>query len=137
MTRNKKQLYPVIYAAGGVISRQTPRGLEILIVHRGRYNDWSLPKGKLDQNESFEDAAVREVKEETGYDARITDFAGCVAYKVKQIQKIVLFWMMETIAEGSFEPSEEVAGIKWIDVPGALELLDYPKEKELIKNIFL
>ena len=136
MTQNKKQPYPVIYAAGGVISRQTPRGTEILIIHRGRYNDWCLPKGKLEKNESFEAAALREVKEETGYDTRITDFAGCVAYKVKQIQKIVLFWMMETISHNSFEPSEEVEEIKWIDVPGALELLDYPKEKELIKNIF-
>jgi len=137
MIRNEKQLYPVIYASGGVISRHTNRDTEILIIHRGRYNDWCLPKGKLDKNESFAEAAVREVKEETGYDARITDFAGCVAYKVKQIQKIVLFWMMETISRNSFEPSEEVEEIKWIDVPGALEILAYPKERELIKNLFL
>jgi 8-oxo-dGTP diphosphatase len=76
------------------------------------------------------------VKEETGYDARITGFAGCVAYEIKRKQKVVLFWTMEPVGNCFFEPSQEVKEIKWMDVSGALEILNYPKERELLMLLF-
>ena len=59
-----------VFAAGGVVCRQSGDTVEVLLVHRPRYDDWSLPKGKLDPGESFEDAALREVEEETGLRCR-------------------------------------------------------------------
>ena len=135
MAQEKSQKKPVICAAGGIIFRSTAGGGEVLIIHRARYNDWCLPKGKLEEGESFKDAAVREVKEETGYDVSITGFAGAVSYEVGQKQKVVQFWNMEVKGESNFKASEEVEEIRWMDVNGALKILDYPKEKELLKKI--
>ena len=73
----------LIYAAGGVLYRDgyPDSGPEFLVVHRNRYHDWSLPKGKLDRDESFEDAARREVYEETGIKSSMRDFLGTVTYE--------------------------------------------------------
>ena len=94
-----------IHAAGGVLRRPSVAGPEILLVHRPRYDDWSLPKGKLKTGESWEAAALREVFEETGYRSIITSFAGPVRYQVKSKPKIVLFWSMQVEGEttGSVE----------------------------------
>jgi 8-oxo-dGTP pyrophosphatase MutT (NUDIX family) len=88
-----------IHAAGGVLRRPSVAGPEILLVHRPRYDDWSLPKGKLKTGESSEAAALREVFEETGYRSIITSFAGPVRYQVKSKPKIVLFWSMQVEGE--------------------------------------
>jgi len=64
-------LSDVILAAGGLVWRNSPRGREIALVHRPKYDDWTLPKGKLDPGESWQDGAVREVEEETGFDVRL------------------------------------------------------------------
>ena len=73
-----------IRAAGGVLWRLSTDGAEILLIHRPRYDDWTLPKGKLKVHESWETAALREVLEETGYRASIMSFAGPVTYEVKR-----------------------------------------------------
>ncbi len=136
MTKNEAEEHSVILAAGGIISRQSPEGTEVLIIYRSRYKDWCLPKGKLKDKELFEDAAIREVKEETGCKTRITGFVGCVCYEVKQKQKVVLFWNMEAVGECSFEPSEEVKETRWVNIKEALTILDYPKERDLLVKIF-
>jgi ADP-ribose pyrophosphatase YjhB (NUDIX family) len=76
----------VVRAAGGLLWREDPSGPRIALVHRPRRSDWSLPKGKLDDRESWEEAALREVQEETGCEARITGFAGAIRDEEEQLQ---------------------------------------------------
>jgi len=125
----------VIYAAGGIVWKQTPKGRKIALVHRSRYGDWSLPKGKLKGNESWEEAAIREVKEETGCDARITGFAGAVSYQVKGVQKIVRFFTMETVSESAFTDSSEISDVLWLSAEEALGKLDYEGERALLSKL--
>jgi len=126
----------VIFAAGGIVSRKTARGVEIAVVHRSRYSDWCLPKGKLKKGESFEEAATREVKEEVGCDAIITGFASAIHYAVKGAPKVVLFWTMVPAGECSFEPSEEVRKVVWLNPRDAVKKIDYDKEKDIVKIVF-
>src|ERR671915_2359890 len=92
-----------VQAAGGVVVRDG----KVLLVHRPRYDDWTLPKGKLDPGESFEDAALREVEEETGVRCRLVRELPPTRYEVGGHPKIVRYWQMEPEAEGEFVPNEE------------------------------
>ena len=123
-----------IRAAGGLVWRDSVQGREVVVIHRARYGDWTLPKGKLNPGEEWKDAAVREVKEETGYDVQLKGFAGKVSYKVGDTQKIVQFWNMAPVGESKFQPSEEVKEIMWLSVQKALEVLDYDGERELLRK---
>lgn len=114
--------------------RHDPHGLKVAVVHRSRYDDWCLPKGKLENYEELEHASLREVKEETGCTATITSLAGTTQYKADDNCKIVLFYNMSVTGDCSFHPSEEVKEIEWLSLDDALERLDYPKEKELLRN---
>ena len=101
------------------------------MVHRNRYDDWTLPKGKLKKDESWEQAALREVKEETGYDARILGFAGSVSYEVNGRPKIVRYWHMA--AQGARSAlDDEVDELVWLPIEQAIERLQYPLEKSLL-----
>ena len=130
----------IIQAAGGIVYRRTHKKYgqpEILLVHRLKYDDWSLPKGKLLTGESWEQAAVREVYEEAGYRAKINFFAGPVVYKVGRILKVVLFWTMTASKSTRFKATTEVDKIKWMTVQKALTCLSYAQEKELVRNTIL
>jgi 8-oxo-(d)GTP phosphatase len=122
----------VIFAAGGLVWKDTPEGRKIAVIHRSRYDDWSFPKGKLMDRESWEEAAIREVKEEAGCDVRIMGFAGPVTYQVKGTAKIVLFFTMETVRECSFTDSSEVKEVLWLSPEEALGRLDYEGERALL-----
>lgn len=124
----------VIQAAGGLLWRQSPRGRELAVIHRARYGDWTLPKGKLQPGERWQDAAIREVREETGYQAELTSFAGSVSYTVRGVPKVVLFWHMATSGDSAFRPSEEVAELHWLASEDALQRLDYPGEKAVVRD---
>lgn len=124
----------MIRAAGALLWQDPPERRLIAVVHRNRYDDWTLPKGKLKKGESWHEAALREIKEETGYDARILGFAGAVAYEVKGRPKIVRYWHM--VAEG--EPSaldNEVDELVWLPVEEAIARVQYPLEKALLEEV--
>jgi ADP-ribose pyrophosphatase YjhB (NUDIX family) len=125
----------VIEAAGGILWRETERGRELALIHRGRYDDWTLPKGKLEEGERWQEAAMREVREETGCDAELESFAGAVSYKVNGVAKVVLFWNMRSSGQCRFQPSEEVIEMIWAPLPEALEKMSHQIEKELLNVI--
>jgi 8-oxo-dGTP pyrophosphatase MutT (NUDIX family) len=130
----------MIHAAGGIVYRNLQYNrkiFKILIVHRPKYNDWSLPKGKLLAGESWENAARREVKEETGYSVKVQSFAGPVLYTVTEIPKLVLFWKMKIQRVQKFRPTSEVDKIKWVTVKQALKLLSYEQEKYLLMETMI
>lgn len=121
-----------IYAAGGVLTRESAVGTEIVVIHRPRYDDWTLPKGKLKPREPWEAAALREVHEETGYRATITTFAGPVTYHVAGRLKIVLFWNMRPDGESHFQASKEVDAFEWLSPVAACARLNYAVERQLL-----
>ena len=125
---------PQVRAAGGVVVRDGAGGTELLVVHRSRYDDWSLPKGKLDPGESFEDAALREVQEETGVRARLGEELEAIRYRDhKGRDKLVRYWLMRVDDEGAFEPNEEVDELRWVSPATAAGLLSYPHDAELAR----
>ena len=125
----------VIEAAGGLVWRMGAAGKELAVIHRARYDDWTLPKGKLEKDESWESGAVREVWEETGCRAKLDDFAGSVSYLAGNQPKIVLFWHMHLLDEGEFKASDEVDQLLWLSLEEAAERVQYPGEKTLLKNL--
>ena len=124
----------VIQAAGGLLWRKSDAGKQIALIHRPRYNDWALPKGKLEKGEEWETAALREIEEETGCKAQLGSFAGAVSYNVGDRPKVVLFWNMVLIGDCKFVPSEEVDQLIWASVEKALEILQYPSDKNILRS---
>ncbi|HEY1296844.1 MAG TPA: NUDIX hydrolase [Chloroflexota bacterium] len=125
-----------IYAAGGILRRLTEGRPEIVVIHRPRYDDWSLPKGKLKSGEAWEAAALREVSEETGYRATITSFAGPITYHVDGRPKIVLFWNMQVAGDMGSGPSREVDAREWLSPAAARARLTYAIEGQLVAELF-
>jgi 8-oxo-dGTP diphosphatase len=124
-----------VFAAGGVVWRRAGGGVEIALVHRPRYDDWSLPKGKLDEGERFEDAARREVEEETGLRCALGEFLGETSYRDhKDREKLVRFWAMEA-GDGDFEPNDEVDELRWVPLGEARGMLDYDFDRELVDRL--
>lgn len=115
-----------VRAAGGVVLRDG----RVAVVHRPRYDDWSLPKGKLDPDESFEDAALREVEEETGLRCHLVRELPAVEYEVRGRPKLVRYWAMEVAQETPFVPNEEVDELRWVEPREALALLSYDRDRE-------
>ena len=123
-----------VRAAGGVVWRRDDGGApELAVVHRPRYDDWSLPKGKLDPGEDWQEAALREVWEEIGLRCRPGDELPPVFYDDhKGRAKAVRYWMMEP-QDGTFTPNDEVDEMRWMDVEAAAALLTYPHDAELVR----
>ena len=117
-----------VRAAGGVLVRDG----RIALVHRPKYDDWSLPKGKLEPDESWEDAAVREVREETGIQAALREELSSVEYTdPKGRPKTVRYWRMELIG-GEFTPNNEVDELRWLPPDEAARCLTYDHDRELV-----
>ncbi|HWF17071.1 MAG TPA: NUDIX hydrolase [Acidimicrobiales bacterium] len=122
----------VVQAAGGLVVRRQHGSLQIVIVHRPVHEDWSFPKGKLEEGETFELAAQREVKEETGMTCRLVRFIGHTDYiDRKGRPKAVAYWVM-AVESGSFEPNEEVDELRWVALEEASQVLSYPRDAELV-----
>jgi 8-oxo-dGTP diphosphatase len=125
-----------VRAAGGVVYRSgyPDTGPQFLVVHRNRYHDWSLPKGKTDRGETFEEAALREVTEETGLSCTLEDYLGAVTYPTQRDRpKLVRYWLMRVKA-GNFVPNLEVDKVEWVGINGALSLLTYNRDARLVER---
>ncbi len=121
-----------VKASGGVVWRRAGDGLELAVIHRPRYDDWSLPKGKLDPGESWEDAALREIEEEIGARGALGEELPPVAYAdPKGRAKVVRYWLMEAL-DGEFVPNKEVDELRWVPVDEAQAMLTYPHDAELV-----
>ncbi len=124
-----------IHASGGLLFRPTDRGVEVLVVHRPRYDDWTLPKGKDDPGEHPRDAALREVAEETGYRARIVAPLGETEYPGPDGRpKKVVYFAMRPI-DGTFRPNREVDEVRWLPPDDAAQLLSYPHDRRLVRDV--
>jgi 8-oxo-dGTP diphosphatase len=113
--------------------RQVPVGrVEVALVHRPGRNDWSLPKGKLDPGESFEECALREVLEETGFRCRLLSFVGFTEYRDRRGRpKVVGYWVMEVL-DGEFAVSSEVDDLQWLELDVAARVLTYERDQDLL-----
>ena len=118
-----------IEAAGGVVTRD---GL-FAVVHRPKYDDWTLPKGKLDAGETFEQAALREVEEETGLGCTLLRELPSTEYSVRDRPKIVRYWLMRVDSDPGFEPNDEVDELRWLSAADAAALLTYDRDKEVVE----
>ncbi|MGH3992832.1 MAG: NUDIX hydrolase [Pseudonocardiaceae bacterium] len=126
-----------VEAAGGVVLRPGEEGYEVCLVHRPRYGDWTLPKGKLDPDETFEEAAVREVEEETGLRCELGRELPSTHYTdARGRPKIVRYWLMEVVG-GEFEPNNEVDELRWMRAHDAVDALTYERDRELVAGIRL
>jgi 8-oxo-dGTP pyrophosphatase MutT (NUDIX family) len=123
----------VVLAAGGVVWRRGPDGtVEVVLVHRPRYDDWSLPKGKLDPGETDEEAALREVEEETTLQARLGPELPSTTYLDRSGKhKRVRYWAM-TVVDGSPSACNEVDAAVWLPVEEAAARLTYRRDIEVL-----
>jgi 8-oxo-dGTP diphosphatase len=125
----------VIRAAGGIVCRTTRSGeTEIAVIHRPAYDDWTLPKGKIEPDESPEDCAIREVREETGLRCELIRPLGCTAYVDRRGRdKVACYWVME-VKGGKFRPGIEVDKMLWLSVGSAIKRLTYDRDQTLLKQ---
>ena len=132
----------VIHAAGGVVWRRIPPRnpedakdrVEVLLVHRPGYKDWTFPKGKPDKGESLPATAVREIEEETGYTVRLGHPLPETMYRVKGGMKRVSYWVARPVGKPStFKPNSEIDEVRWVRVKEARKLLTYDHDRVLLK----
>jgi 8-oxo-dGTP diphosphatase len=125
----------IVCAAGAVLWRpgQRESGVEIAVIHRPRYDDWSLPKGKVDPGETEPVTAVREVFEETGHHVRLGRRITTVSYKIEKGTKKVRYWAASSVG-GSFAPGAEVDDLLWLPTPAALKKLSYPQDRKVLRR---
>ncbi|MFJ9369283.1 NUDIX domain-containing protein [Nocardia sp. NPDC101769] len=125
-----------ILAAGAVLWRPAADGaLEIALVHRPKYDDWSLPKGKMDPGETPVITAVREVAEETGLNSRLGRYLGHVTYPVTGHRKLkrVDYWAARVL-DGEFESNLEVDVLDWRRLDTVMDALSYPMDRSIVRN---
>jgi 8-oxo-(d)GTP phosphatase len=130
-----------VHAAGAVLWREAdpvgddPSGLEVAVVHRPHHRDWSLPKGKVDPGETDEEAALREVEEETGLRAKLGPELEATRYRDRKGRlKQVRYWLMEP-ADGKapkFRPNDEIDEVRWCSAADAGRLLHHEHDRKLI-----
>ncbi|MEO3779162.1 NUDIX hydrolase [Micromonospora sp. B11E3] len=121
-----------IRAAGGVAWRPDGDDVRVCLVHRPRYGDWSLPKGKLDPGEHPLTAAVRELAEEADVRAVPQVRLPSARYRSEGRPKVVDFWSMRVVGEGGFQPDTEVDEVRWLPVDDAVRLVSYPHDGQVL-----
>jgi 8-oxo-(d)GTP phosphatase len=126
---------PGLIAAGAVVWHRSPSGhVEVALVHRPRYNDWSFPKGKPHAGEALPLTAVREVGEETGHTVALGPRLGSTRYLVRWGQKVAHYWAARPTG-GSFRPSEEVDELRWLPLAKAADLLTHRHDRTLLAGL--
>jgi 8-oxo-dGTP pyrophosphatase MutT (NUDIX family) len=127
----------VIRSAGGIPYRLAGEGTrEVALIHRPSYDDWTFPKGKVEVGEEPEQAALREVGEETGLRVRLADEAGVTSYVDQRgRQKTARYWTMEVLS-GEFAANAEVDELRWLPLDDALHLLTYDRDRSLLSSIY-
>lgn len=122
----------LIRAAGGIVVRFVPGGrVEVACIYREARGDWTFPKGKLDAGETFEQAALREVLEETGMSCEVVRFVGTTNYTHRKGKpKIVAYYLM-SVSEGEFTPNEEVDVLVWLPLEQVRAHLTWDRDQEL------
>lgn len=133
MASSKAKAGKVVPAAGAVLWRPDEKSGEprIAVIHRPRYDDWSLPKGKVDPGETEPVAAVREIQEETGYSAVLGRRLGRVSYPIPSGTKVVRYWVARETG-GEFIPNEEADDLRWLSVADAPAVLSYPMDRKMV-----
>lgn len=126
-----KHSNPTVRAAGGSVWRMRDGVIEVALVHRPRYDDWSLPKGKLEKGESELDAAVREIGEELGSRVAVSRRLPTIGYDVDGESKTVAYWTMRHL-DGGFVPSDEVDEVVWLPVPQARRQCSYEADRTVL-----
>jgi 8-oxo-dGTP diphosphatase len=125
------ELTTEVRAAGGVVVRDG----SVLLVHRPKYDDWTLPKGKCNDGEDDESCALREVEEETGLRCRLLRQLPATRYVDSRGRpKRVRWWEMEPL-EGAFAPSSEVDDVQWVPLDHAGDALSYERDAELLESV--
>ncbi len=125
----------IVYAAGAVLWRpaKAKGAVEIAVIHRPRYDDWSLPKGKVDPGETASVAAVREILEETGHHAHLGRRLLTVSYPIDQGLKKVDYWAARSIG-GEFAAGSEVDELAWLPVAQAMKKLHYAQDRKVLRR---
>lgn len=126
----------MIRAGGGVVWQPLPDGsVQVLVVHRPHYDDWSLPKGKRDPDEDDETCALREVEEETGLRCRLgVELASTSYLDRKGRPKVVRYWAM-TPESGEVTAANEVDQVRWVGIEEAQALLSYPRDRQVLASL--
>jgi 8-oxo-dGTP pyrophosphatase MutT (NUDIX family)/phosphohistidine phosphatase SixA len=124
---------PTVRAAGGVVWRVHNGKVEVALIHRPRYDDWSFPKGKLDEGETELQAAVREVEEELGCKVAVSRRIGEVRYEIAGGLKYVTYWVMRR-TEGRFTPTDEVDDAQWLRPKAARSELTYDFDRRVLAD---
>jgi 8-oxo-dGTP pyrophosphatase MutT (NUDIX family) len=134
-SRESNEDRDLVEAAGGVVQRRRDDGTwEVALIHRPKYDDWTLPKGKLDPGETEVRAAIREVEEETGMLCALGREVGSVAYVDNSGRdKTVRYWLM-TPKRGRFHPTREVDELRWLTMEGALSVLSYDRDRSILRS---
>jgi 8-oxo-(d)GTP phosphatase len=124
-----------VLAAGAVLWRSNgdSHDPEVAVIHRPRYDDWSLPKGKVDPGENEPVTAVREVLEETGHSSRLGRRLASVSYPVDEGIKKVRYWAARSNG-GTFTPTSEVDELKWLPIAAAIKQLGYSHDRKVLRR---
>jgi 8-oxo-dGTP diphosphatase len=125
----------VVRAAGGVPVRSVPGGIEVLVVHRPAYDDWTFPKGKCEPGESDEECALREVVEETGLACALEDELPSTGYRDSRGRpKRVRYWRLGVVG-GALAFDNEVGSGRWLTPAEAEQVLTYERDLEVLRAL--
>lgn len=123
----------IVYKAGGIIARNTERGVEVLCIHRSRYNDWSFPKGHVESGESMRDAALREIREETGLECSIVSQLPDMKYVLPDAtQCVVAMFVCVVDQENIHAKDSEADELRWVLINEATTMISYESVRTYI-----